>query len=124
MMRGRPPRLSAIRDRCRTHLFGEPQHVPEITYIAGQDPRNDGFLQDATAYHRVWGLRPRIVNSVEEIVDHLRVGRGTVGRIRIITPASQTNLFTTLFLGGSPGLLEPVLRGFGDRHQARPEAGR
>src|SRR5690606_123165 len=100
----------------------EPQHVPETTYIAGQDPRNDGFLQDATAYHQAWGLRPRTVNSVEEIVDHLRGGRGKVGRIRIITHASTNNLFTALFRGGSPGILEPVLSGFATSDQAGLDA--
>lgn len=122
MMRGRPARLSAGRDARRPHLFGEPQHVPETTYIAGQDPRNDGFLQDATAYHQAWGLRPRTVNSVEEIVDHLRGGRGKVGRIRIITHASTNNLFTALFRGGSPGILEPVLSGFATSDQAGLDA--
>ncbi|MFN4091039.1 MAG: DUF4157 domain-containing protein [Alphaproteobacteria bacterium] len=122
MMRGRPARLSAGRDARRPHLFGEPQHVPETTYIAGQNPRNDGFLQDATAYHQAWGLRPRIVNSVEEIVDHLRGGRGKVGRIRIITHASTNNLYTALFRGGSPGILEPVLSGFAASDQAGLEA--
>lgn len=118
LMLGRRPRLAASRDGRRTHLFGEPQHVPDITYIAGQDPRNDGFLQDATAYHNAWRLRPRIVNSMEDIVDHLAGGRGNVGRIRIITHASQTNLFTAFFRGGSPGILENELRGFSESDAA------
>jgi len=119
---GRSPRLTASRDPRRMHLFGEPQHVPDITYIAGQDPRNDGFLQDATAYHNAWQLRPRLVNSLEDIVDHLAGGQGNVGRIRVITHASQTNLFTAFFRGGSPGILENELRAFSESDAAGLEA--
>lgn len=122
LMLGRRPRVAASRDGRRTHLFGEPQHVPDITYIAGQNPRGDGFLRDATAYHNAWQLRPRLVNSMEDIVDHLAGGRGNVGRIRIVTHASQTNLFTALFRGGSPGILENELRAFSESDVAGLEA--
>lgn len=107
---GGRPNLAERRDERRPALFGEPQHVPEVTYVAGQDPRNDGFLNDAIQYHRAWRLRPRNVDSLEDVVDHLQGGRGDIGRIRIVTHASQTNLFTALFEGGAPGIQEAELR--------------
>jgi hypothetical protein len=98
----------------RLHRFGQPQHVPQFTYIAGQDPRNDGFLNDARLYHRYWGLRPRLINSLEDIINHLQAGAGRINRIRIVTHASQQNLYTALFDGGSSGILEDTLRAFSE----------
>ena len=104
-------------DGRRLHRFGEPQHVPQFTYIAGQDPANDGFLQQATDYHRTWGLRPRLIHSLQGVINHLSSGTGTVSRIRIVTHASQQNLFTALFPGGVPGITKDLLRAFAESDQ-------
>jgi hypothetical protein len=111
---GKPVHIEQRHSGRSLHRFGEPQNVPELTYVAGQDPQNDGFLNDALTYHRTWGLQPRPINSMEAIVNHLAGSAGRLRRIRIVTHASQQNLFTAMFNGGSPGILEPQLRAFAE----------
>src|SRR6185369_8921893 len=50
----------------RIQRFGEPENVPDITYISGVnvsggDARSDAFLKEATNYHEHWGLKPKAV---------------------------------------------------------------
>lgn len=110
-LEGRPVELAAAHDGGLPLRFGEPEHVPQHTYIAGQNPEGDGFLTDAIAYHRAWGLRPRTVDSLEDVVNHLAGSAGTLDRIRIVTHASRTNLYMALFENGADGILENELRG-------------
>lgn len=112
VMAGKAAEVEKRRDADEPALFGEPQHVPDFTYIAGQNPRGDGFLNAAIDYHDAWGLRPRPIDSMQDIVNHLAGDRGDIGRIRIVTHASRTNLFMAMFEGGTPGILEGVLSGF------------
>ena len=98
--------------------FSGPQHVPERTYIAGQDPENDGFLRDATRYREQWGLNPQSVDSLADVVDDLEGGQGRIGRIRIVTHASQNNLYMSLFEGGPVGILEGELRAYAQSQEA------
>ncbi len=114
IMTGKTAAVEERRDADEPALFGEPQHVPDFTYIAGQNPRGDGFLNAAIEYHNAWGLRPRAIDSMQDIVNHLAGGRGDIGRIRIVTHASRVNLFMAMFEGGSAGILEPTLRGFSE----------
>jgi hypothetical protein len=99
-------------DGEEVHRFSGPQHVPEKTYIAGQDPLNDNFLSSAIEYHTAWGLNPQNIDSLEDVIDDLKGDTGALQRIRIVTHASQTNLFTALFEGGPAGIQESELRGF------------
>jgi hypothetical protein len=92
--------------------LGEPQHLPDRTYIAGQQPRNDGFLQSAVDYHETWGLRPQVVQSLHEILTDLAGDQGTLSRVRIVTHASQTNLYMPMFASGPSGILEDDLRAY------------
>ena len=110
--RGANPRIQHDGTQLLRLQFGEPQHLPDRTYIAGQQPQNDGFLQSAIDYHTAWGLRPRTVNSLHQILRDLASGNGRLNRIRIVTHASQTNLFMPFFAGGPSGILEDDLRAF------------
>lgn len=112
VMAGKAAQVEERRDADKPALFGEPQHVPDVTFIAGQNPRGDGFLNAAIEYHNAWRLRPRTIDSMQDIVNHLAGGSGDIGRIRIVTHASRTNLFMAMFEGGTPGILEGVLNGF------------
>jgi hypothetical protein len=114
---GRPVHLQQYHDGRRLHRFGEPQHVPQTTYIAGQDPVHDGFLRQATTYHQTWGLSPQPMHALEEIIDDLSSGTGTIDRIRIVTHASQSNLYTALFTGGPLGITKDLLLTFGQNNQ-------
>lgn len=114
ILTGKSATVAERRDADQPALFGEPQHVPQFTYIAGQNPRGDGFLRAAIDYHNAWRLRPRVIDSMEDIVNHLAGGRGDIRRIRIVTHASKINLFMSMFNGGTDGILEPVLRGFSE----------
>lgn len=113
VLTGAPVSVRMRHDGREIHRFGEPQHLPQITYVAGQNPQGDGFLSDALAYHRTWGLAPQPINSMEAILDDLSGSTSGLSRIRIVTHASQTNLFTAMFNGDSPGILEGTLRAFG-----------
>ncbi|MCO8145605.1 DUF4157 domain-containing protein [Rhodovulum tesquicola] len=90
--------------------FGQPQHVPDQTFIA--DPAGDGFLTQADSYHRAWGLNPQAINSIAGIVERLAASTGALSRIRLVTHADRNNLFIRMFEGGTQGVLEPHLRGF------------
>jgi hypothetical protein len=113
----------ALRPRARSapavlRRFTAPIPVPERTYVAGQDPEGDGFLRNALIFHRQWGLNPISIDSLEDVVDDLKGGAGLIGRIRIVTHASQSQLFTALFEGGAPGVNESELRGFAAGREA------
>jgi hypothetical protein len=109
---GRSARPAVRHDGQEVHRFSRPQHVPEKSYIAGQDPLNDDFLSSAIEYHTAWGLNPQSIDSLEDVIDDLKGDTGALQRIRIVTHASQTNLFTALFEGGPAGIQESELRGF------------
>ena len=92
---GLPARPRARHDGRRLRRFGQPEHVPELTYISTQG--RQGFLNQAVAYHRAWGLTPIRVDSLEDVVNHLARGRARLGRIRIVTHAAQAGMYLSLF---------------------------
>jgi len=109
---GKSARPAMRHDARQVHRFSRPQQVPEKTYIAGQQPENDGFLDDAIRYHEDWGLHPQNIDSLEDVIDDLKGEAGPVRRIRIVTHAKPETLFTSLFEGGPTGIRENELRGF------------
>lgn len=110
VMRGRRAALGARHDGRDVHRFGEPENVPEMTYISTQG--TPGFLQQAVDFHTGWGLPVQRVNSIEQMVDHLAGATTPLARIRFVTHAAEIGVFTSLFTG------EPLLSLQGDRVSA------
>ncbi len=92
---GRPARVTRTRRAGVTNRFGEPENVPELTYISTQGEQ--GFLQQALEYHTLWGLAPRRVSSVEAILGDLARGQGRLARVRIVMHAAEKGIFSSLF---------------------------
>ncbi len=79
------------------HRFGEPENVPDRTYVTTQGA--PGFLEDAVAYHTLWGLAPTRISSVEAILSDLATGQGHLGRVRIVMHAADIGIYSSLFAG-------------------------
>jgi hypothetical protein len=114
VMRGRGVYLQRQHDGSQIHLFGEPENVPEITYISTQG--SAGFLNEAADYHQAWGLTVQRVGSIEQMVTHLAQSTSRLGRMRFVTHAADIGVFTSLFTG------EPLLSLQGDRVSAYAES--
>ena len=97
VLHGRRTRVGARHDGTRLHRFGEPENVPEISYISTQG--GQGFLQEALDFHQAWGLTVHQVGSVEEMVNHLAQATTPLNRIRFVTHAAQVGVFSSLFAG-------------------------
>lgn len=107
----------------RIQRFGEPENLPELTYISGMDPsghdaRKDAFLKEANDYHQFWGLKPKTINSMEELVNDLAKGTGALNRIRIVSHAWEERLFFPLFAGTPPGIDPDTLKAAGESETA------
>ena len=65
-------------------LFGVPERVPELTFVVGAYPGDNGFIQSANEYHEAFGLDPQTFTSLESLVDVLRQPkrRGIISRLR------------------------------------------
>lgn len=98
VLRGRRPQLRRRHDGSRPLRFGEPENVPDETYISNQG--NQGFLDQAVDYHDAWGLNPQRVGSVEDLVGQLAARTDTLGRLRFVTHAADIGVFSSLFTGG------------------------
>jgi hypothetical protein len=109
---GRPARLVARRDGGVVHRFGEPDHVPDLTFVSTSGEQ--GFLDQAVQYHRTWGLAPRRFSSMQGLLEMLAQDRGPIARLRIVSHANFDNIFTPLFDGGAAGITEDDLRAFGE----------
>ena len=109
--RGKPARVSARRDANTVYLFGEPDHVPTLTFISQHG--GQGFLEQARQYHDMWGLAPQRFNSMQQLLAALAQNTGAIPRLRIVSHANFDNIFTPLFDGGSAGITEEDLRAFG-----------
>src|ERR1044071_5773229 len=97
IMRGEAVRLDARHDGMHPHCFGEPENVPEMTYISTQG--DVGFLNQAAEFHQGWGLPVRRIASVEQMVGHLAQNNAPVNRIRFVTHAVEIGVFSSLFTG-------------------------
>jgi Domain of unknown function (DUF4157) len=92
---GRRARPAHTRRAGAVHRFGEPENVPNLTYISSQgDP---AFLDQAFAYHTLWGLAPKRVKSVEEVLTDLATRQGHLDRVRIVMHAAEQGIFSSLF---------------------------
>ncbi len=111
-LRGRPARVRARRDSGAVHLFGEPDNVPDLTFVSTSGTA--GFLNEATAYHRTWGLAPQRFDSLQGLLATLAAGTGTISRLRIVSHANFDNIFTPLFDGGAAGITEQDLLAWGE----------
>jgi hypothetical protein len=112
LTQGAQARVSARRDASDVHLFGEPDNVPNLTFISQHGEQ--GFLNQAVQYHRMWGLAPQRFNSMQQLVAALAQNTGAIARLRIVSHADFDNIFTPLFDGGSAGIAEEDLRAFGE----------
>lgn len=114
VMRGRRAVPRAGHDGREIHRFGEPENVPEMTYISTQG--TPGFLQQAAEFHTGWGLPVQRVGSVEQMISHLAGDTTPLSRIRFVTHAADIGVFTSLFTG------EPLLSLQGERLAAYAES--
>jgi hypothetical protein len=64
-----------------------------------------GFLDEALAFYRGWGVAPVTpnVDSIEQIVGDL-AGKGPIGHITIVSHAHPTQVFLALISGGTSGI--------------------
>lgn len=95
VLSGKRARLQQRHDGTRLHRFGEPENVPDLTFISTQGEQ--GFLNSAVDYHRAWGLAPQRVSSVEQVVNILGAGTGRLGRVRIVMHAADIGVYSSLF---------------------------
>src|SRR5262249_12388745 len=94
---GRRVRLGAHHDGLRPRLFGEPENVPDVTYVATSGA--PAFLQQAAEFHQAWGLQPKRVDSLQAVVDDLANDTAALSRIRIVTHAVDRGSLVPLFTG-------------------------
>jgi hypothetical protein len=94
---GRRVRLTVHHDGLRPHRFGEPENVPDVTYVATSGA--SAFLQQAAEFHQAWGLQPKRVDSLQAVVDDLANDTGALSRVRIVTHAVDRGILMPLFTG-------------------------
>lgn len=94
-LRGGRADLQQQHDGRRIHCFGEPENVPDLTFISTQGEQ--GFLNSAVAYHQAWGLAPARINSVEHLLQRLAGATSRLGRIRIVMHAAEIGVYSSLF---------------------------
>jgi Domain of unknown function (DUF4157) len=94
---GRPVRIAARHDGERPHCFGEPENVPDVTYVATSGA--PVFLQQAAEFHQAWGLQPKRVDSLQAVVDDLANDTAALSRVRIVTHAVDRGVLMPLFTG-------------------------
>jgi hypothetical protein len=95
VMSGKKVQLKQKKNPEELYLFGEPENVPDITYISTQGEQ--GFLNSAVQYHEAWGLAPRRINSIEDVINDLATGNGHINRIRIVLHAANIGVYSSLF---------------------------
>ena len=94
---GRRVRIAAHHDGTAVHAFGEPENLPDVTYVATTGA--PVFLQQAADFHQAWGLQPKRVDSVQAVVDDLATGTAALSRVRIVTHAVDRGILMPLFTG-------------------------
>jgi uncharacterized protein DUF4157 len=109
---GRKARVHARRDPRTINLFGEPDHVPDLTFVSTHGGR--GFLDQAFQFHMSWGLAPQRFNSMQGLLAVLAAGHGPIPRLRIVSHANFDNIFTPLFDGGAAGITEEDLNAYAE----------
>jgi hypothetical protein len=94
---GRPVQVAAHHDGTEPHWFGEPENVPDLTYVATSGAQQ--YLRQAAEFHEAWGLAPKRVGSLQAVVDDLAGGTGELSRVRIVTHAVDRGVLMPLFTG-------------------------
>jgi hypothetical protein len=94
----------------KPHL--KPEHVPEHTFIAAASPADNGFIQSAVVFHTFFGLAPKTIKSLEDLVRILSQNSGTLKRIRVVAHSHPSQVLLPFFDGGPVGLPKQYLRGF------------
>lgn len=112
MAKGQKPTLKEALPAERIAKFGQPQALPEQTFIA--NPSGDSFLTSANDYHNNWGLKPQSIGSMEDLVGKLASKTGSLNRIRVISHAGKANIYIKFFANSSNGIHEEQLRGFSE----------
>ena len=112
LVRGRAARVRARTSPRALHRFGEPDQVPDLTFISTAGEQ--GFLNSAVRYHTTWGLAPRRVDTLAGLLGTLSRGTGSIGRLRIVSHADFDNLFMPMFPGGVSGIGEDELLAFAE----------
>ena len=118
VVQGKPPEIRATHDGSGIHCLGEPEIVPDVTFIAQPLPTDNGFIQSAIDYHRGWGFNPQVVPSMDQVVTRLSAATGHIGRMRLVSHANVDNIFMSLFTGGVRGIAQTELAGFGFSEEA------
>jgi hypothetical protein len=103
-------------------IFGVPEHIPEMTYVSTSG--SAGFLNDAVAYHAIYGLngagltQPGRIDSLEDLIDKLRPDSSHIGRLRVVshvglnTTTIEANMNLPFFNGGPAFIWRQLLEGF------------
>lgn len=112
-------------------LIGDPEFLPQHTFISVPLPGDNGFISNAVNYHNISGLNPRSVGSIEEVLELLadssRTGTGVLDRIRIVShffvpdpgqPDQPGNMGINFLRNGGRGALKRHFDGFAESSTA------
>jgi hypothetical protein len=94
---GQPVRVAAQHDGSDAYCFGEPENVPDLTYVSTSGAPT--FLDQAAEFHEAWGLKPKRVDSIQAVVDDLATNTTALARVRIVTHAVDRGILMPLFTG-------------------------
>jgi hypothetical protein len=108
-------------------LIGQPEFLPQHTFISVPLAGDNGFIGNATNFHTNSGLSPRSVGSIEEILELLantaQTGTGVLDRIRIVShffmpdpgqPPQPGNMGINFLRNGGRGALKRYFAGFAE----------
>ena len=106
-------------------LIGEPEFLPQITFIPPAGPLDNGFIGNAMTFHQNAGLTPVTINSLEHAVELLNTagttGSGIIDRLRIVShffvndevPGfTPSNIKIPMLNNGGRGVLQHQLTGW------------
>ncbi|EKV01578.1 hypothetical protein Lepto7375DRAFT_3749 [Leptolyngbya sp. PCC 7375] len=104
---------------------GTPETIPSVTFITRQVVAADGFapaerqrfngyIREARAYHSIFGLVLREINSLEDIVNYFDGEPGPIDRVRILSHGNDELISVPFFNNGSwqSGIQSDMLRAF------------
>ena len=108
-------------------LIGEPEFLPQHTFISVPLPGDNGFIGNAIEFHEIAGLNPRTVGSIEEVLellaDSAQTGTGLLDRIRIVShffvpdpgdPLQASNMGIKFLRDSARGALKRHFEGFAE----------
>ena len=111
---------------------GDPETIPDVTFITRaltaadgfptvERNRMNGYITGAIVFHNLYGLTPVMIDSIEDILNHLQAVTIPIGRIRIVSHGDDAFLFVPMFDNGSwsLGITQDRLNAF----QSSDEAG-